>query len=247
MKNKTYLIALACGVLTLGFGATAHAQTILNGDFSDDASAFSNYYGIIGADGNPSSIPHWTSTEVDGAIGIEGADNGLTTFGPENGSPSGVDYVFIYHAGYVTQDLTFKADTTYTLTLDVASRATNGYAVIAAPYYIIDDGDSITPTPDSSVGGMSPSLGASNFPDAVTGSFQQETITFTTTTGGAGYITLGNNYGGTPGGFDDTAEFTDVSLSGVVNPSVPEPSTWVLSLLGVLGLAFVLRRRSNNS
>lgn len=234
MKNKTHLIALACGVLSLGFGATAHAQTIINGDFTNA--------------GTP-DLTGWTP----GGIGAAAAVDGTSALAPGNGTttPGTTDLAYTYHDTSITQDLIFAAHTAYTLTVEVAMRAQNGadFTQIAAPYYIVNYGDATTPTPDSSNPSPFPgTLGATNFTTApVTDSFVTENITFTTTTGGAGYITFGNNYGGTPSAYDDTADFTHVTLSGVFVPVVPEPSTWSLSVLGgLLGLALMRRHRINS-
>ena len=223
MKNqKISLLALACGVLSLAFIASAHGQTITNGDFGTGDTTGYTTTGSVGVDG-------------------PGTDTGnpQDTFGPtyprsdeplDTSNQSVSDYAFIYTAGTLSQALTFKADTAYTLTVDVAQGANFSSSV---PYFVIDDHDTTTLVPAQTVSNL--------VSDQLT--FTTNTITFTTVDGGLGYIEFGNDPNGNANG-QNVADFTNISLSGVsLGSTVPEPSAWALMFLGLGSLYFIIRRR----
>ena len=222
------------------FNSGARAQSIANGNFQLDAAEFdhSGSFGAVSVGGNPVAIPDWIFGSTPGAnpgsgttVGLGGADPGTNAFGPSNAAsaPSAdADYAWIYHSGYIMQDITFRPDTTYILTLDVAIRAGD----TAVPYYVIDDGNSTTPTP---------AQGVSNFATAPNSSgWTAESIAFTTTTGGPGYVLFGNDPVSLPQGQDQTIDFANFYLDP---PSVPEPRAWTLLLLGCALFAAARRPR----
>ena len=235
MRNcRDHLLPLACGLLVIFFSGGARAQSVSNGDFETDASDF-NSPGSNGATGilrNPFAIPDWTfGTSANAnpgpaggtATGLGGVDPETNTLGPADPSATADrDYAWIYHSGYLEQAIDFHPYTNYTLTVDVAIRT----GETAVPYYVIDDGDATTPAPAQDV---------SNFAIAPNNStFTTETITFSTTKGGWGYILFGNDPVELPAGANQTVDFTNFYLNGIdpPPPGVPEPGIWAMLLAG---------------
>ena len=234
MKNqKIRLFALACGVLSLAFTASAHAQTISNGDFGTGDTTGYTTTGAVGVDG-----PGTSTGQAEDFFGptYPTSDDPATALAPHTSNDAVSDYAYIYTYGTLSQALTFKADTAYTLTVDVA-QGQNFSASL--PFFVIDDGDTTTSVPAYFTSNL--------VSDQST--FTINTITFTTVGGGAGYIEFGNDPHGAPsdrGGYDgaNVADFTNIALSGVsLGSTVPEPSAWALMFLGLGSLYFLVCRR----
>ncbi len=242
MKRSCLFLLL---LVTLAATRVEAALNLLpNGDFSANASAFVAWPGYVGssnaiAGGSPPTLKNpdaavWAP--VSGGQGINGPDapgpnsgstgiyNYPNPFGPANQSTDDLgntvrDYYFLQDNGAsVKQNETFKADLTYTLTFDTASRSGNAGNLAV----IVNDGSGNVYDGRLN-GGISPG----------SDKFYFETITFTTTSNaGAGSLMFFNN----SGGGDVTVDVTNIRMT-------PEPAALVIWGLVIAGGLVVARRR----
>ncbi len=246
-------MVLAAPLAMLVAAQAANANLILNGDFSDNASAYNSNYGYdnTGQTGNtnPTNPTDWT-LGTGGATGINGTDTKIgstaNVFGPAHPTElNGVmgmiaDYAFGQNGGSLEQTFSVTAGTTYEITYDAAARnQTTSVGTSAAPAGII----ATVTDPNSTVIYKQ----TSNFTndtqfysnDNAGGTYFTTNVgnglDFTALTTGLATLTLAD-YGSTS---DHSADFTDVSVV-----ATPEPAAMGLFGVGALGLLLVRRRKA---
>ncbi len=224
------LAAAALAVATLGaMASTAQASIILNGDFSANASSFTNtpgYYGDVANpnNSNPNNATNWVPT---GNGGVNGTGTGVgNVFGPASLSinTGGIvaDFAFIQGGGTISQNFSATAGQTYTVSFVAGSRNTQ-----TADFYA-----NVTDSTTSAVLG---NLGTSIAPIVpVNTEFTSYSFNFTAT---ADPLVL--NLGNSPTGNDES-----VSFSNVMAAAVPEPAALGLTGVGALGLLLLKRRKT---
>lgn len=242
MKTKTQISTLhklkslaLVGVLTAVGAVTAHAVNVINnGDFTANASLFTDttpngWTGLTSNPGVPSSnpevIPGWDlQYNVNGwcYYGINGPLTSVTYqnyWGPAD--PGGLTYMAFYPgaAGLASQALSLTANTSYTLSYQVASSQWNPGAVTY---------------------GVTIADGAATYytTSAVANSAAFDTITATFTTPGTITGTPVISLADVAGPYSSAVAFANVSLE-----AVPEPTTMALAGLGLAGL-LIFRRRT---
>jgi len=122
-----------CGAALVAWFVVFHAfvvwgqNLIQNGNFTNNAAAFTNYPGYINGS-NPAAISSWTST-LGANVGINGAGVGFagSPFGPTNSG--NFTYAFLQRVAAMTngltQNLSLTASTTYQLTFNASARSGN--------------------------------------------------------------------------------------------------------------------------
>lgn len=224
-----------------------NANLILNGDFSANASSYTQNYGYDGEGTNPTNPTDWTT--VGGSPGVNGTDTSYQIFGPKNPTTLNgtigmiADYAFSQGTGAgLKQTFSVVAGTTYSLTYDAAARnQSTSIGTVSNPAGII----ATVTDPNATVIYKQ----TSNFTNA--DSFYSNDNAggnyFTTNTGNSleftaltsGSATLAFvDYGSST---DHSADFTNVSVTAV--SSVPEPASFGLALAGFGLLLLVPRRR----
>jgi hypothetical protein len=216
MKTTLFHGIAVTAALALSASSITAANVVVNGDFSVDATLFSTFPGYSGGS-NPAAIPSWTHIGA-GSYGVNGV--GISDpFGPADKSAATYYGFLQLSTSAMTQTVPLLANTTYDISFLAANRSNNASAtgsVIIA--------DNTTTYYDSGVtnwGNSAFQAVASQF--STGGSFD-----------GAVVLTLSND---SPAG-DNTVNYSNIVVDAV---AVPEPSS--TALLGLGGLALLLRRR----
>jgi hypothetical protein len=213
--------------LTAGAGA-AHANLIVNGNFSANASSYTAYPGYSQAP-NPSAPTGWTTGDGGYSVSYSGVNGPDTGFFAASGSPfapsstTGVnDFNFMQGPGvYTSQTTTTAVGQSYTLTFDAAQRSGDPNSVLEVIVTNATNGNQI----------------ATSTPTINDTSFATFSLNFTAASGSTGIEFLNNS--GTTG--DNTVDVTNVSMA---EAAVPEPASLGLLAIGGLGLLMVSRRRA---
>jgi hypothetical protein len=238
MKNLTRLSFIA--TILAATAQLASANIVVNGDFSSNASDFAYPDNYLGQSGNPSVIPGFDVTDLNG--GITGYSSGhndgnFTPTGYTSTNPlDGADGTFLFlqntatdgTESRVTQGLTLTADTIYSLSFDYAAR--NGQE--ATGVISISDGGTLIGGYDNSVDGLDGD------------DFTAFTTTFTT---GADVSNALLTVSKVAEDGDHTFDVTNLNITAIGTVVTPEPGTFALMGLGILLLVVTLRnRRSKN-
>jgi uncharacterized protein DUF642/PEP-CTERM motif-containing protein len=217
--------ALPAGVLLSG---AAEANLVTNGSFDNTSGQFVNNAG--GGDDVPvgsNAISGWTISGIYDVLWIPGGGQyGELTASPGNGSQYFLDLTGTSdHAPYdgVSQTIATTANDTYRLTFDLGS----------ATQWGIQDGLVAS-------AGTTSALFTSTNPGNSTNFWNSETLNFTAT-GSSTVISFVGASGQSYIGLDNV----NVVQTGV--SAVPEPSTWMMMLMGFAGLGFVARQSKKKS
>jgi PEP-CTERM motif len=242
--NRTILFALPiafCG-LALGAGEVSAANLVLNGGFESSTNTQSTHLS------NPdTSVTGWTSTgsfvlyctaaagttcdetSILGGAQLKGPangyDNGLTS-SPQGGAYMAFDATPYYHGAFTQTIAGLTVGDSYTLSFYMAGAQEAGApgATTASITATLGNETFTTRTIDTPNAGFSP--------------WNLYSTTFTYTGGGdiLSFLATGGPNGSPPYAL----------LDGVSLTAIPEPSTWLMILVGFagLGLAARARRRS---
>jgi hypothetical protein len=246
MKLKTALFGLSA----LALAASAQAgNLVVNGGF-ESTNPGPDYFD------NLASVTDWSLTGIDAVYspgaadttgayqGPGGSDNGfITLWGPGNGvnngltatSPAGGNFLALdgdpAFGSSASQTINgLKAGERYVLTFDwAAAQWRNNQATLW--------NGATSEQFNVSLGGETQQTGVLNIASHGFSGWQTGTLTFTATTGSEllDFVTNGAPYGG---GEPPVALLDGVSLTGV-----PEPTTWAVMVLGLLGVGGLARRR----
>jgi hypothetical protein len=243
--SSTLLIAkkafLAISIASCS-GLAAHAdEFVTNGDFSANASSFSDYPGYTGGS-NPSSIADFSATLDSGYVGLGGPGTSLSKdpFQPSNYGSQTTDpaqFAFIQvlstpagtNSNYLSQTIDLASLTTYTLSFQYAPRNSsfgNDFPDLGN-VSIYNNGATVT----------SEAINTSTNSDFIT-------VTDTFTTGvllGATTLELQNTSDVDTTNKGSVLDFADVSVTGpaAIIPPLPEPGTTSYGVIG-LGVALLL-------
>jgi len=116
---------MVAAVLFLGLAVPLFAQNlVVNGNFTNNATAFVTWPGYVGSGSNPTNVPGWTQVAGSGGYGVNGAGTVTSVFGPA--STGGNTFLFIQASSTaeLLQNLPALAtNTTYTLSFLAAARS----------------------------------------------------------------------------------------------------------------------------
>ncbi|MDA8375576.1 MAG: DUF642 domain-containing protein [Planctomycetia bacterium] len=217
MFGKTHfsiLMASAVASLAMLSAGNAQANLILNGDFSANASSYTNFPGYSTSP-NPASPTDWV-VDTPASEGVNGPDTG---FYAVNGSPfapastTGVNDFAFMQGGQIFQTVTTTAGQAYTLTYDAGARSGTPSTLNTVAYDQVNNVAITTQVPNISDSNFA--LFTLDF----TAASNSTTIAFQDT-------------GGTP-------DVSNVSLT-----PVPDPATLGLAAVGSLGLLLLKRRKA---
>ncbi len=214
--------------LTAGAGA-AHANLIVNGNFSANASSYTVYPGYSRAT-NPSVPTGWTTGGGGYSVSYSGVNGPDTGFFATQGSPfapsstTGVnDFSFMQHPGvYISQTTTTAVGQSYTLTFDAAQRYFDSNSVLEVIVTNATNGNQI----------------ATSTPTINNTSFAPFSLNFTAASGSTGIEFLNNSV--LTGSNDYTVDVSNVSMA---EAAVPEPASLGLLAIGATPLVLVARKR----
>jgi len=205
-------------VVLIALGGTSRAQTIVNPDFADPVLAPGAYTTYAGP---PNTIPGWTNPNIAGVQNFW--DTGDFSYVP--GQTTGNQNAAYDDGGTIAQDLTGAGSTlalgTYMLTVEVGNR-------IGKPW------------PGGSFGLYTASgalLGSESLTEPPSGTFTPETLILPVLT--SPY--LGDQLQVELISDGNSTTFSDVTLNFV---AVPEPSTYAMLALGLVGLIAWQRKRA---
>jgi hypothetical protein len=245
--SKTDLIRCLAftAIVTCALTGVGHAQ-ILNGDFSANASGYTNFPGYDGS-GNPSAPTGWSASGA-ATAGVNGPDTGVGevfTTGSFAINTGGTvrDYAFFQEINeavpFLTQTFSVVAGQSYNINYDAAAR---GGANDSGFNAVISD----------NIGG---NILFSQQSDLSQGEFFANAspgVGFTETVGGVntftadqtGLVTLSfNPIDPTVTDTNFTALLTNVSVVADTVAAAPEPSTYAMMFAGLGVLALVRRLR----
>ena len=210
--------------MALAIVAPAHAANLLtNGSFEDITKFVPNGQNTDVLGVGSTDMPGWAVTTLD--IAWIGPSNPFGLSASPN--PGGGSYFLdltSYHDGQyggVTQTITTVAGAKYLLSFDLGS---DGFGVQSGVL--------------ASAGSTS-ALFLSTNPGAQANRWETATLNFTAT-GSSTVISFLGNAGARYAGLDN------VSVALLTTPSVPEPATWGMMLLGFGLVGSTLRRRAEN-
>lgn len=209
-KSPVIVCVLALASLFAVSSAKADSVPIVNADFSQISTAF--VFCGTGCMDNNGPVPGWTYSGTGGEGSFQPGPSFYTSLPP---AETTVAYI---NGGTLTQDVgVLLANTTYTLTVYVGNRLdklTTDYSFGLATGPLVD-------ATWSNNGLITP------------GTFQAETISFTTGSNVSGDLSIFLADAG------PQADFGNVSLNAV---STPEPSSLLMLGIGLLGLLFLGKR-----
>jgi len=213
---------ISCACLTVMGLGVANAQTVLNPSFELDVLSPGGY-----TSGN-GTVTDWSSTTT-------GFGNGIQYFTTDNfdsasplPAPADGNQALYIFAGDVYQDVgALQSNTTYTLTLALGSRLDQPGNGIFELINGIDNTGTVL--------AVSPTI------TPTAGTFELETLTYSTGSDVSGDLTIDLESGGT-----GQAIFDNIQLTA---QSVPEPSSLALLFIGLSGIGVMVRsyRMSQNS
>ena len=237
MKSGVLSAATAFAVLILGSQAFA-TNLITNGGFDDVSVATiaaanpglafpyinSPNYVYPGSPGGPGTVGSWTFTNgpiqpsgyPDGGAGLVGTPPSGTPYFEGPAALSGSQYAFLQDQGVLSQTFSSALAGATTITFYVASRDSTGHG-----------SESIEALLNGVV------IGSGTTQDSQ--GFQLVTLSGTLNAGSNTLEFLGQTLL-----TDQTAFFENVTVA-----AVPEASTWVMMILGFLGVGFAANRRKN--
>ena len=126
-KHQVYShgLAIVAGGFIYALALPAIAQNlVVNGNFTNNATAFVTWPGYVGSGSDPTNVPGWTQVSGSaGGYGVNGAGTVTSVFGPA--STGGNTFLFIQASSTkeLAQNLpTLLTNTTYTLSFQAAAR-----------------------------------------------------------------------------------------------------------------------------
>ena len=233
MRTRSFLAAQLPSILAVAamsallttnlFGA----NLVVNGDFESDADQFTTWPGYAADGDNPAEISGWTGAGGRGVNPITNAEEARDLAPFRNNGDNDSFVAFLQGDSSIQQDVTgLEVGTEYVLSLDFNSRDCCGdfpIAEILLNDTIVGSSTDLFPVPGSvpPVGGAEP--------------WYHADIDFTATETSA---TLKISSGPGAGG-DATLILDNISIE-----AIPEPSTCMLLLCGLLGVLTTRRSRS---
>jgi len=237
MKSRVLSAATAFAMLILGSQAFA-SNLITNGGFDDVSVATigaanpglafpfinSPNYVYPGSPGGPGTVGSWTFTNgpiqpsqyPDGGAGLVGTPPSGTPYFQGPAALSGSQYAFLQDQGVLSQTFSSALAGATTITFYVAGRDSTGHG---------------SESVEALLNGVV--IGSGTTQDSQ--GFQLVTLSGTLNAGSNTLEFLGQTLL-----TDQTAFFEDVTVA-----AVPEASTWVMMILGFLGVGFAVNRRKN--
>ena len=233
VKRSSVLLtgAAAAAALSMLVAGNAHANLILNGNFSANASSYTVWPGYPNTP-NPPAPTDWTVTYVSG-IGINGPDTGFYSNPPSGqlaepfapSSTAGVrDFVFMngpptgYPQSFISQTVATVPGQAYTLTYEAAGTA--NVTPIGVLTVVAEDTKNNTQL-------------ATQTPAITDTAFNTFTLGFTATSVSTMVEFLKNQ---------DPNNSVDVANVSLV--ATPEPAALYLAAAGMLGLVLLRRRKA---
>ena len=239
MTKKKMAVLAMLGLTTCMSGSLHAANMIHNGGFE----TLTNGAGQLGFNTDATG---WSTTGYNFVFNSGTSDNGgsngvygnLQLWGPNNGSanglpafsPDGGNFIAndgAFQVGPISQTINFlKVGHTYDVTFYWAAGQQLGFNGATTDQWNV------------SLGGDTQATSVSSIADHGFSGWQQQTFTYTATSGSEVLSFLAN---GTPNGVPPFALLDGVSMVDTT-AAVPEPSSLVAMFAGLLGLAVIIRR-----
>ncbi len=214
------MVLFAAVLTTPGFAQ----NLVVNGDFETDTELFVTWPGYVGSGANPTTISGWTTV---GGAGINPVVPGAPTDAPfrDNGDNT-TSVAFLQGISSIEQTVTgLIVGQPYQLTMDFNARNCCGDPVPTPVAEILVDGKIVANSEGLFPGGGVPAVGGNN----PWYSFEPGDLAFLAS---AESLTLKVQTRPLVEGTDTTLLVDNVAIT-----LVPEPSTALLGLIGLLGLA----------